>query len=59
VWLLKEPKFRRNMVPLIISVTRNGELGTSLAVTSNRRKTRINTVCHSTSVQRASVASYR
>jgi hypothetical protein len=41
VWLLKDPMFRRNSAS-IIRVTRIGELGTTLAVTSNRRTLRRN-----------------
>jgi DNA-binding TFAR19-related protein (PDSD5 family) len=45
----------------IIRMTRIGELGTTIAVTSNRRSLRRNTkyqILHSISSQRASVASY-
>jgi hypothetical protein len=42
-----------------IRVTRIGELGTKLAITSNRRTLRRNTSSTGISSQRASVASYR
>jgi hypothetical protein len=42
----------------IIRVTRIDELGTTLAVTSNRRTLRRNTTCTTISSQRPLVASY-
>jgi hypothetical protein len=38
VWLLEEPTFRKNVGPPSSKVTRIGEVGTTLAVTSNRSK---------------------
>jgi hypothetical protein len=43
VWLLQEPPFRRNLATSFVRVTRIGELGTTLAVASNRRTLRRNT----------------
>jgi hypothetical protein len=43
VWLLYEPTFRRNVAPPSSGMTRIGKLGTTLAVTSNRRTLRRNT----------------
>jgi hypothetical protein len=42
VWFLYDPTFRRNSVS-VIKITRAGELGTTLAVTSNRRTLREDT----------------
>jgi hypothetical protein len=58
VWLFVRTDVSEELSASFFRVTRIGELGTTLAVTSNRCTLRRNVSILSISLQRASVASY-